>query len=139
MANKFIDRSVDEVMDWAKGQIKNPTQDWRGLCQSFCRQAYGLPVWAPSAISAWGKIPRKNKHVGGKPSDAPRGALLYFAGGKYGHVMIAAGRKTRNKAISNDYIKNGEIDFCPRDIPRWGNLRYLGWSAWTPKGELRLK
>jgi hypothetical protein len=107
------------------------------LCQSFCRQAYGVPAWAPSAISAWGKIPRNQKHVGGRPSAAPRGALLYYAIGKYGHVTIAAGIKTSDKCISNDYVARGDIDYAPRTLPRWG-ARYLGWSNWTPFGELRV-
>ena len=137
MATKFLDRSVDEVMKWANNQRKNPTQSWRMLCQSFCRQAYGVPAWAPSAISAWGKIPRNQKHVGGKPSDAPRGALLYYAIGKYGHVTIACGKKRSVNCLSNDYMETGQIDYAPRTLPRW-NARYLGWSNWTPYGELRV-
>lgn len=133
----WLDRDVDEVMKWARDQIKHPTQDWDHLCLSFCRQAYGVPAFAPSAIAAWGLIPRRQKHAGGKPSQAPRGAMLYFAGGKYGHVMLAAGKKTNDKAISNDYMRKGKIDYCPRTIPRWG-LRYLGWSNWTPYGELKV-
>jgi hypothetical protein len=141
MAGGFLDRTVDEVMRYAKGQIRHPTppigNDWDHLCQAFCRSAYDVDAWAPSAILAWGKIPRTQKHARGNPSAAPRGALLYFAGGKYGHVMIAAGIKTHDKAISNDYVRQGQINYCPRTIPRWG-LRYLGWSNWTPFGELKV-
>lgn len=135
--SKYLDRDVKEVMTWARAQRKDPSRDWTMLCQSFCRQAYGVQAWAPSAISAWGKIPRAYKHVGGKPSQAPRGALLYYAIGKHGHVAIAAGIKTHDKCLSNDYVERGQIDYAPRTFSRWG-ARYLGWSTWTPFGSLRV-
>jgi hypothetical protein len=128
--------SVQEVMAWSRHQIDHPTQDWSGLCQSHCRQAYGVGAWSDSAIHAWGLIPRKFKIAGRDPYKAPRGALLYYAGGKYGHVAIAAGIKTHDKCLSNDYVRQGHIDYCDRKFPRWG-LRYLGYSFWTPYGELK--
>ena len=134
---KILPRSVDEVIKWSRNQIKDPTQSWRGLCQSHCRQAYGVDAWAPSAIAAWHKIPDAKKHKGGKPSDAPRGALLYYSGGQYGHVAIAIGKKTHDKCLSNDYVRQGQIDVAPRSFARWG-LTYLGWSNWTPEGEIKL-
>ena len=137
MAKKYLPRNINEVITWSRNQVKNPTQDWTGLCQSHCRQAYGVPAWAPSAIAAWHKIPDAQKHVGGKPKDAPRGALLYYAGGKFGHVAIAVGKKTSTNCLSNDYVRPGMIDSCSREFPRWG-LKYLGYSAWTPHGSLRL-
>ena len=133
----WLQRSVDEAVAWGWGQVKDPTQDWTGLCQSFSRQCYGVPAWNGSAIGAWRKIPKAHKHVGGKPSDAPRGALIYFEGGKYGHVSIAIGKKTTNSCLSNDYVKRGAINRAPREFPRWG-IRYVGWSAWTPFGTMKL-
>lgn len=133
----FLKRDVQDVIDFAKKEMRTPSKSWKGLCQSFCRSAYGVPAWAPSAISAWGKIPRNQKHAGGKPENAPRGALLYYAGGKYGHVAIAAGVKTKNTCFSNDYVETGKIDRAPRSFSRWG-LKYLGWSNWTPYGELKV-
>ena len=135
MHNKFLPRTVDEVIAWSKGQRDNPTQSWQGLCQSHCRNSYGVGAWAPSAIAAWARIPDAMKHKGGKPSDAPRGALLYYKGGQYGHVALAIGKKTHDKCLSNDYMRSGRIDVVPRTFPRWG-LTYLGWSLWTPYGSL---
>jgi hypothetical protein len=137
MATKYLKRDVADVMDWARDQRHDPSQNWAMKCQSFCRQAYGVDAWAYSAIQAWGRIPRIQKHVGGKPSAAPRGALLYYAIGKYGHVAIAAGVKTNTKCLSNDYVERGKIDYAPRSFESWG-ARYLGWSNWTPFGELRV-
>lgn len=135
---KYLDRTVADVMRFGRDEIVHPDRSYNGLCQSFCRTAYGVPAWAASAIGAWNRIPRDQKRVGGKPSEAPRGALLYYAGGTYGHVAIAAGIKTRDKCLSNDYVRQGRIDYAPRTFDRWG-LRYLGYSNWTPFGELRLR
>ena len=132
---RILSRSVDEAIAWARGQVDDPTQDWTALCQSFCRQSYGVPAWSSSAIGAWGKIPPAKRHIAGKPSEAPRGALLYYGGGKWGHVAIAVGKRTKRSCLSNDYVSRGRIDQAPRTFPRWG-LIYLGWSFWTPYGEM---
>jgi hypothetical protein len=137
MAKKYLPRNINEVITWSRNQVKDPTQDWTGLCQSHCRQAYGVGPWAASAIIAWRSIPEAQKTVGGKPSDAPRGALLYYDIGQFGHVAIAIGKRTSSSCLSNDYVRKGMIDACSRDFPRWG-VKYLGHSAWTPFGSLRL-
>lgn len=137
MPKKYLKRTVDEVMQFAKDQRNHPTQSWQGLCQSFCRNAYGVPAWAPSAIDAWHKIPKSEKHVGSNPGLAPRGALLYYSGGQYGHVALAMGKKTHDRCFTNDYTGAGQIGVAPRTFPRWG-IKYLGWSTWTPYGSLDL-
>jgi hypothetical protein len=136
--SKYLDRTVDEVLAWSRSEIRNPTRDWRGMCQSHCRSAYGVQGWSPSAITAWHKIPDAKRNEGGSPEEAPRGAVLYYSGGQFGHAALAAGVRTNGKCLSNDYVRNGRIDYAPRDFSRWGNLDYVGWSAWTPFGSLRL-
>lgn len=130
---KYLKRSVSQAIEWARRQIHHPSQSWYRLCQSFVRQAYGVPGWADSAIIAWNKIPNGKKHIGGSPSSAPRGAALYYSGGQWGHVALAS----RTHALSNDYKRRGKIDYAPRGLPAWRNFRYLGWSMWTPYGEMR--
>lgn len=137
MAKKYLPRNVNEVITWSRNQVKDPTQDWTGLCQSHCRQAYGVPAWAGSAIIAWNKIPAAQKTPSAHPSDAPRGSLLYYDIGQFGHVAIAIGKRTSSSCLSNDYVRRGMIDACSREFPRWG-VKYLGWSTWTPYGSLRL-
>lgn len=127
--------SVKDVLDWGRAQIEEDAVDWSGLCQSFCRQAYGVEPWATSAIHAWGAIPRAYKVTGRPVNLAPRGAILYYAGGNSGHAALAVGVATHDKCLSVDYQRQGRIDFAPRDFPRWG-IRYLGYSFWTPYGEL---
>ena len=136
MKAKILDRTADQVIAWSRVQVRNPKQDWTGLCQSHCRQSYGVPAWASSAILAWERIPAAHRHPSANPSDAPRGALLYYRGGKYGHVAIAIGTRTNQSCLSNDYVRRGEIDVAPRDFKRWG-LQYVGWSTWTPFGSLQ--
>lgn len=131
---KKLKRNVNEVIKWSREQRNDPTQSWKGLCQSHCRQAYGVPAWSPSAIGAWRRIPADFKHRG-NVEDAPRGAILYYSGGQYGHAAIAAGKKTNTKCLSNDYMSQGQIGYAPRDFARWG-LKYVGWSNWTPYGIL---
>ena len=133
----YLKRSVDEAIEWAWGQAKDPSQDWTGLCQSFCRQAYGVGPWAASAIKAWERIPKAKKVIGGSPEDAPRGVLLYYSGGQFGHVALAIGKKTNRSCLSNDYVARGKIGRAPRGFPRWG-IRYLGYSAWTPLGTMQI-
>lgn len=130
-------RGIVEAIRWSRRQIVDRTQSWKGLCQSHCRQAYGLDAWAPSAIAAWRATPKKYRHTGGRPEDAPRGALLYYDIGIHGHVAIATGIKTHDKCLSNDYVRQGWIDYTPRHFKRWG-ARYLGWSEWTPKGVIKV-
>lgn len=128
---KWLDRTINEAMADARAQIKNPTKSWDGLCQSFCRDiVYDVPVWAPSAIEAWGKIPRAHR-IMGNVFKMPRGSLLYYAIGKHGHVAVASKRL----CISNDYVRQGKIDYAPRNFPRWG-VKFLGASFWTPYGIL---
>lgn len=134
----YLNRSVDRVIEWGLNQIDNPSQDWFQKCQSFCRQSYGVQAWAGSAWEAWQRIPSSEKVVTSNPFRAPRGALIYYRGGQYGHVVVASGKSTNDKCLSNDYVRRGRIDkAAPRDLPRWG-LTVVGWSAWTPFGSLNL-
>jgi len=130
-------RDVDQAIAWGRGQVSHPTQSWHGKCQSFVRSCDGVPAWAPTAYDAWLRIPAAHKTFGGKTSDAPRGAALYFKRGsgdpKPGHVVLA----TKTHCLSNDIYRSGMIDVAPRDIfiAHWGMV-YLGWSLWTPDGQV---
>jgi hypothetical protein len=131
-------RNIDAVIEWAKGEIDHPDRSYRGLCLSFCRTAYGVPAFSPSAKDAWHKIPEAFKHHGGKPSDAPRGALLFYDSGNYGHVAIAVGVSSHDKCISNDYVRSGKIDYAPRSFSRWGE-HFVGYAWGTPSGHYNLR
>jgi len=131
----YLRRDVDAAIEWSRAQITKPTQDWYNLCQSHVRQSYGVGAWAPSAWDAWNSIPSREKTATSNPFSAPRGAAIYYRGGQYGHVVIAIGKTTNTKCLSNDYVRRGKIDETPRDFPRWG-IVCVGWSFWTPYGIL---
>ena len=137
-ANGVKLRTVDEAIEWGQGQIDNPTQSWKGLCQSFVRSAMHAPAWSTTAYDAWLRIPEKHRNTG-PIEEAPRGAAIYFkrnhvGAERPGHVVLA----TKTGCMSNDILRPGMIDRAPRDIfiKKW-NMVYLGWSTWTPFGEMQ--
>lgn len=140
----YLKRSVDDVIAWGSSEIDDPSQDWYNRCQRFCRMAYGVDIWgwdpvtgSNSAWGAWKQIPASKKVETSNPAKAERGSLIYYRGGDFGHVTIAIGKSTNDKCLSNDYMRRGKIDkAAPRDLPRWG-LQVVGYSFWTPFGEMR--
>ncbi len=74
-------RNVDKAIEWMEKQSKNPSQSWKGLCQSTCRQAYGMGPFGSSAKDAWAnvkdrykvKITKYNDKDGCRP-ESPHGA-----------------------------------------------------------------
>jgi hypothetical protein len=133
---KYLKTTVTEAIANMKEQSIHPTQSWRGLCMSSVRTAYRIPPVADSAKHFWESVPKEHRHYG-KPSSAPRGAIMCYAAGKYGHATMAIGRRTHDKMYGVDYVRQGKIDVCPRTLPRWG-LKYLGWTDWTPFGFIDL-
>lgn len=118
-------RDVDGAIDWLANQSKNPTQSWKGLCQSSCRQAYGLPAWAPSATQAWAAVDAVYKTKCPDYKDKswwaaiPRGAIIYSTAGQYGHAWVADNDMT---GWSVDYKRSGYIDRV--------EIRLKGWNSY---------
>ena len=54
-------RNVDKAIEWMEKQSKNPSQSWKGLCQSTCRQAYSMGPFGSSARDAWGNVKDRYK------------------------------------------------------------------------------
>jgi hypothetical protein len=121
----MANRDVDGAIKWLKDQSKSPSQSWKGLCQSSCRQAYGLPAWAPSATQAWHSVKDKYKVKCTDHTDKswwaaiPRGAIIYSTAGQYGHAWIADDDMT---GWSVDYKRNGYIDRV--------EIRLKGWNSY---------
>lgn len=126
--------SPDEVLAWCKEQMAG-SEDWSGRPQGFCRAAYDVPAWADNAISAWGLVPRALRGAGATPLAAPRGAILYYAVGNNGFAAIASGVDTSHGCVTVDYVERGKVGYALRTLPNW-DVRYLGFSFWTPFGEL---
>lgn len=134
--SRIVPRSVDAAILAAWAESRSRRAIWRVLCLKFCRTMYGLPVVAPSAKIYGDMVPPQYRHAG-RPEDAPRGALLLYDLGEFGHIAIAIGKKTRDKCLSNDYISTGRIDPAPRSFVRWG-VRFRFWTEWTPYGLIDL-
>ena len=135
-------RDYKQALAYAKAQRERPSRSWEGYCQMFVRKAYGIDSLYGSAIAQWYGLASGDKHAGGHPDDAPVGSALFFAGGKYGHVMLAGGpfKNGTKGAWSNDLVRLGKIDKVRRTAPitAWGH-RYLGYGTAINGIDLRYK
>ena len=121
-------RDRDKALKWLADQSKNPTQSWKGLCQSSCRQAWSMPAYGSSAKVRGLNVKDKYKVLCEDYRDKswwqhiPAGAIIYSNGGpnsKYGHAWIAAGDMT---GWSVDYKRSGYIDLV--------EIRLKGWTSY---------
>ncbi len=99
-----------------------------GLCASAVREALNAPrQYLPHATAVWERVPLSER----RRYDAPRGALVYWTGGKrgYGHVCFAMGD---HMELSVDVLpgRPGVADVVPFGWfgVHWPTLRYVGWS-----------
>jgi hypothetical protein len=108
----------------------------RGYCLKVCREAWKIPARYPSAIIAWNNTPKKHKHKDFRL--APIGAVHYYRGGKYGHIVIQS--ELKNRVWGTDLPISDKIGLHHRRLPinRW-KYTYLGWASWLNGHELPLK
>ncbi|KAF9954215.1 hypothetical protein BGZ72_004750 [Mortierella alpina] len=92
-------RTCAGAVQWAINNIstrRNP--EYIGMCDKIMARAYGRGFSGfTSAWVHWNQTPARYKHVGSR--NAPAGALVFFQGGKYGHIAISTGG---DKLISTD-------------------------------------
>ena len=120
-------RNRDKALKWLADQSANPTQSWKGLCQSSARQAWSCPAWASSAKDAWAAVHDRYKVKCPDYKDKswwqhiPAGAIMYSVPptSKYGHAWVAAGDMT---GWSVDYKRSGYIDLV--------EIRLKGWASY---------
>lgn len=131
--------TVGQALTFAQKQSLHPTRDWKGYCQMFVHDCYGVGGGYASAIAQWHGAPADHKHIGGDPDTAPVGSLLCFVrsnGTGFGHIMLAANDFPNGTAgaWSNDLVRTGKIDKVARTAPitEWGH-KYLGY-IWTVNG-----
>jgi hypothetical protein len=124
-------------------QAANQMEKWhkegrtgvKGLCLKTCREAYLLPAKYPSAIISWNRTPNKYKNKDFRK--AKIGAVHYYSGGKYGHIVIQS--EFKNKVWGTDLPISDKVGLHHRRLPvnRW-KYKYLGWSNWLNGKELKL-
>lgn len=118
-------RAVTEARSERTAPTAPAPRLWRGLCLMFVRSMLDVDYKHPSAIEAWRAIPPLQRHE--EDTDPPPGVPLFWAGGRYGHVALSAGK--RGYCWSTDIKRVGKVDRVPIDLirARWG-LDYLGWA-----------
>ena len=120
-------RNKDKALDWLAKQSKNPTQSWKGLCQSASRQSWQMGPFGGSARDAWSNVKDKYKVKCPDHKDKswwqhiPAGAIIYSVPptSKYGHAWVAGGDMT---GWSVDYKRSGKIDRV--------EIRLKGWASY---------
>ncbi|MFI7068115.1 hypothetical protein ACIBL3_44495 [Kribbella sp. NPDC050124] len=115
-------RTGQAAINFAKGQVTNPSQDWFRLCLVFVRKCFNVgPLYGSAEKGYFGTDFRH-----GTTGTPPLGVPVWWTNGGDGHVAISAGDGT---CFSNDIKRRGKIDrvaisFITRN---WGQ-RYRGWS-----------
>lgn len=95
----------------------------QGYCLKFVREeAWELPALYGSAIEAWNGA--RHKHPGDR--NPPLGAPCFYAGGRYGHIVIWVGNQHMRSTDCTDPRDVSDADlFWP--VRAWGQI-YLGWT-----------
>lgn len=93
-----------------------------GYCLKYARTMAGAPPMGGDAHSAWAAA--DYKHVKGTP---PPGSLVWWKGGKHGHVAVSAGG---GYCWTTDFLRPGRIDKVAivAIAKGWTNFTYIGWS-----------
>lgn len=107
------------------GQIytsENPNAGWwSGYCETFAWIVYGRRARYPSAIADYNDRAAHGLIHGGAP---PRGALVFYGGGTYGHITIGVGggQVTGTLGYAND-----RLPISRKAYTYFSN--YLGWAT----------
>jgi hypothetical protein len=115
-------RDVAGALDFLERQRSSGSTAWHNMCESLCRQAYGLPAHYSSANLHAAAIPSSFRHA----HEPPRaGDLVLMVNGTYGHIVIATGKGWQ--AYTNDYGGRGRVTLVAdlRDLVPW-----CGASSW---------
>jgi len=109
-----------------KKHMVNHESGFQGYCHRTCQNAWGLPAKYASAIDAWNHIPKAAKHS--DPKTAPVGAVHFYDGGLYGHVVMQSDKK--GIVISTDAPVTNYVGEVAWDwfVKHWGK-KYLGWAS----------
>jgi hypothetical protein len=120
-------RSPDDALAWLERQRASGSTAWHNLCESLCRQAYGLPAHFPSAEAHANAIPSSFRHDHDTPA---RGDLVLYRNGGAGHIVVATGRGW--ECYTNDYGGRGRVTLADaRNLVSW--CRATSWyvaDAW---------
>ena len=110
------------AVDFAAGQVGNPSRNWTGICLIFVRNCFNVGPVNPDAHAGY----RAAKFKHGTAGTPPLGVPVWWTGGQHGHVAISTGD---GNCFSSDIKRKGKIDKVPISLitRRWGML-YRGWT-----------
>ncbi|GAA4120433.1 hypothetical protein GCM10022215_24050 [Nocardioides fonticola] len=96
-----------------------------GKCLATVRgREFLIPAMWPDAETAWEQA--DGKHPTTDPTAIPRGAVVYWVNGRYGHVALSAGG---GMCWSTDYRRPGYVDLAPiAALGPWCRGHLVGWA-----------
>lgn len=124
-------KNANKAVAFLRNQHKKGTHTcphgwvWNNHCAHTVACAYGKTASGWNAYQGWEMTLNKHHHSGRNMNNPPRGALLFFKGGTYGHVCLSNGRK---RAWTNDAPTVGKVGLVPVSYftNNWG-MQYVGW------------
>jgi hypothetical protein len=115
-------RMGQDAIEFAKGQVTNPSQDWFRQCLVFVRRCFNVgPLFTSAEKGYFGTDLRH-----GTAGTPPLGVPVWWTNGGDGHVALSAGDGT---CFSNDIKRHGKIDRVAISfITRTWGAKYRGWT-----------
>ena len=87
-------------------QSKNPSQSWKGLCQSTCRQAYGMGPFGSSAKDAWANVKDRYKVKITKYNDG-----MVAVGASWCYSLLCAPKFSMVTRLANGDMTGWSVDY----------------------------
>lgn len=96
-----------------------------GYCLKTVRDPeFGVAALWPDAETAWEQA--GGKHPTSNPDEIPRGAVVYWTNGRFGHVALSVGG---GLCRTTDYRRPGYVDLARIDrLGSWCGGELVGWA-----------
>ena len=117
-----------QAVAFAQSSVSHQYENVHNLCDHTTAFDYGyLGSGEYSAASHGLSTPKSMRHAIGDGKNIPAGALVFYTGGTYGHVVLSAGN---GLVYSNDILRDGHVDLVNINLfkTRWG----MTFNFWTP-------
>lgn len=123
---EFAPRGTEDAARFLREAHDGPLT-WERMCLSLQRQARGLPVVYPSALTAAAATPEEDRVY--EVKDLKRGMIAYSDdpsdANPYGHIYFICGRNKNGVMMtwSNDVKRRGGVDLVPLSFyqNKWGD------------------
>ena len=125
-------RNANKAIKFLRTQSRKKTTHcphgipWAGHCAHTAACAQGKAASGWDAYQGWQDTLTKYQRNGRKMDNPPRGALVFWRGGQYGHVATSNGR---GAVYGNDAPVSGVVGLADLNWfkTHWGNLTLVGW------------